>query len=77
MGRYFLSEAQFPVSCYQTDGRQHVVEFYDHAGGPVARVTFNERVELLEVRWIPIDDYTSGTTAGVAPRASSPPCFLR
>jgi membrane-bound metal-dependent hydrolase YbcI (DUF457 family) len=86
--RDFLSETQFPVSCYQIDGPQHVVEFYDHAGGPVARVTFNERVELLAVRWISVDDYVSGippaetaptdeVSTGINSRASSTPCLLR
>jgi len=76
------------VSCYQIDGPQHVVEFYDHAGGPVARVTFNERVELLAVRWISVDDYVSGippaettptdeVSTGINSRASSTPCLLR
>jgi membrane-bound metal-dependent hydrolase YbcI (DUF457 family) len=86
----FLSEARFPVSCYQTEGPQHVVEFYDHggAGEGVARVTLNERQEVLAMRWIPISEYTSkaqsspatvpGTVSpGITFRASSTPCFLR
>jgi len=55
----FLSEARFPVSCYQTEGPHHIVEFYDHSGGDVARVVFNEQLEVLAVGWVPITDYTS------------------
>ena len=55
----FLSEARFPVSCYQVEGPHRVVEFYDHAGGDVARVVFNEQLEVLDVGWVPIMDYIS------------------
>jgi len=87
----FLSEARFPVSCYQTEGPQHVVEFYDHGGamgGAVARVTLNEQQEVLAMRWIPISEYISkaqpsqaavpgNVSSCVTSRASSTPCFLR
>ncbi len=85
----FLSEARFPVSCYQMEGPHHVVEFYDHSGGDVARVVFNEQLEVLAVGWIPITNYTSkaqpSQTAllhnevdpNVLLQASPTPCFGR
>jgi len=87
----FLSEARFPVSCYQREGPQHVVEFLDHGGamgGEVARVTLNEQQEVLAMRWIPISEYISkaqpsqaavpgNVSSCVTSRASSTPCFLR
>jgi hypothetical protein len=86
--RDFLSEAQFPVSCYQIEGMHHIVEFYDHGGGEVARVTLNERQEVLSTRWIVVSDYVSGAppsekglpdnaNGGVTSWASSTPCLLR
>jgi membrane-bound metal-dependent hydrolase YbcI (DUF457 family) len=84
----FLSEARFPVSCYQMEGPHHIVEFYDHSGGDVARVVFNEQLEVLAVRWVPIRDYTSearpSQTAlphkevgpNALPQVSPTPCFL-
>lgn len=67
--RAFLSTARFPVSCYQKDGSQHVVEFYDHGSGAgVIRVASNDRLERLEVRWIGYMEYPPGAPAssGVA-----------
>jgi membrane-bound metal-dependent hydrolase YbcI (DUF457 family) len=88
--RVFLSDAQFPVSCYQIEGSHHIVEFYDHGptGGGVSRVTLNEHQEVLSTRWISVADYVSGTpasetvlpgnvNAGVISSASSTPCLLQ
>jgi hypothetical protein len=86
----FLSQARFPVSCYQVEGTQHIVEFYDHGeGGRVLRVALNERKEVLAVRWVPINDYVAKAPPSQAalphskigptfvPQASSViPCFL-
>ena len=56
----FLSSARFPVSCYQVEGSQHIVEFYDYgAGNGVVRVVLNERLETLADRWIGMTDYVS------------------
>jgi membrane-bound metal-dependent hydrolase YbcI (DUF457 family) len=71
----FLSEARFPVSCYQMEGPHHIVEFYDYSGGDVARVVFNEQLEVLAVGWIPITDYTS--KAQPSQTALPTPCFGR
>ena len=60
----FLSTARFPVSCYQREGSEHVVEYYDHGSGVgVIRVTLNERLERTAVRWIGYLEYPPGTSA--------------
>lgn len=60
----FWSTARFPVSCYQKEGSQHVVEFYDHGSGVgVIRVDLNERLERLAVRWIGYMEYAPGASA--------------
>jgi membrane-bound metal-dependent hydrolase YbcI (DUF457 family) len=83
----FLSSARFPLSCYQVEGSQHIVEFYDYgAGNGVVRVALNERLETLAVGWIGMTDYVSKASPShtaipdnkVGPNIvpQRPPCFL-
>ena len=83
----FLSqEARFPVSCYQVEGTQHIVEYYDPwYGMGVLRVALNERREVLTVRWVRIRDYISSHTAvphskvgpNIVSQVTVTPCFLQ
>jgi membrane-bound metal-dependent hydrolase YbcI (DUF457 family) len=84
----YLSEARFPVSCYEPQGNQRLAEFYDPWWGVgVERVVLNEHLEILATRWVPVRKYASrASNSATAPAQSNvgpdsqrahTPCFLQ
>lgn len=84
----YLTDSRFPVSCYEEDGGQHLVEFYDLWGVGVLRVMLNQQGELVGTRWVPVGEYVSNapfsaapvpdnnTARNVVPQVRTRPCFL-